>query len=64
MVRYGNRGKRDGNRTVRKLGCICLTSVDGSECHNIPAESAKSRRSYVIYRTGDVNRGGSETERP
>jgi hypothetical protein len=31
---------------------------------NIPAESAKAQRSYVIYATNEVDTGGSETERP
>ena len=64
MVREGNRGKRAGRRQVRKSGSICPKLVDGSECRNIPAESAKTRRSQVIYPTHDVNSGGSETERP
>jgi hypothetical protein len=49
---------------VRKSGFICLKLVDGSVCHNTPAESAKTSQSYVIYRTDDVNSGGSDTERP
>jgi len=46
------------------IGFKCLKSVDGSVCRNIPAESAKTPWSYVIYQTDDVNTGGSETERP
>jgi len=63
-IRHGNRGKWAGNRIVKKSGSICLTLVDGSVCCNIPAERAKTRRSYVIYWTYEVNSGGSETERP
>jgi len=57
MVRHGSRGKRAGNRKVRKSGCICLKLVDGSVCRNLPAESAKMRRNHVIDRTDDVNSG-------
>jgi len=64
MVRHGNQRKPPGNRMVRKSGSICLTLGDGSVCHNIPAESAKMRRSCVIYRTYDVNSCGSETDKP
>jgi len=49
---------------VRKSGALSLKLVDRSICRHIPAESAKTRRSYVIYRTDDVDRGGSDTERP
>jgi len=63
MVCHGSRRKRAGKRKVRKSGSICLKLVDGSVCHNIPAESAKTRWSYVIYWTDDVNSGGSDTER-
>jgi hypothetical protein len=55
MVRHGNRGKRAGKRKVRKSGSVCLKLVDGSECHNLPAEIAKLRRNNVIDRTDDVN---------
>jgi len=64
MLHHGNRGKRAGKRKGRKLGSICVKLVDGFVCRNIPAESNKMRRSYVIYRTDDMNIGGSETERP
>jgi len=64
MVRHGYRGKRAGERKVTKSGSLSLKLVDGSICCNIPAESAKSRRSYVIDRTDDVDSGGSDTERP
>jgi len=57
MVRHGNRGKRAGKRKVRKSGSICLKLVDGSVCHNFPAESAKMRRNPVIDQTDDVNSG-------
>jgi hypothetical protein len=57
MVRHGNRGKRAGKRKVRKSGSICLKLVDGSVCRNLPAESAKTRRNYVIDCTDDVNSG-------
>jgi len=43
---------------------LCLTFVDGSVCRNISAESAKTLRSDIIYRTYDENSGGSETDRP
>ena len=64
MVRHGNRGKPAGKRRVKKPGCICLKLVDGSVCCNLPAESAKMRRSYIIYRTDYLNIGDTETERP
>jgi len=57
MVRHGNRGKRAGKRKVRKSDSICLNLVDGSVCHNLPAESTKMRRNHVIDRTDDVNSG-------
>jgi len=64
MVPHGTRGKRAGKGNVRTSGSICLIFVDGSVCHNIPAESAKTLRSYVIHLTDDVNSGGSESETP
>jgi len=51
-------------RKIRKSGSICLTLVDRSVWCNILAESARMRRSYLIYRTDDVNCGVSETVRP
>jgi len=64
MVHHGNRGIRAGKRKFRKSGSFSLKLVDQSICRNIPAESAKTRRNYVIYRTDDVNSGGSDTEGP
>ena len=64
MVNHGNWRKRAGKKKVRKSRSLCLKLVDGSVCRKLPAESAKMRRSYIIYWTNDVNSGGSETERP
>ena len=64
MVHHGNREKRAGKRKVRKPGTLCRKLVDRSIGHHIPAESAKTPRSYVIYRTDAVNSGGSDTESP
>jgi hypothetical protein len=64
MVRHGNQRKWAGQRMVRKSGSICLKSVDGCVGRNIPAEWAEPRRSYIIYRTDDMNSGGLDTERP
>jgi len=63
LVCHGNRGKWARYRKVRKSGSICLKLVHQSGCHTILSESAKMWRRYVIYRTDDVNRSGSETER-
>jgi len=49
---------------VRKSGTLSLKLVDRSICRNVPAGSANMRRSYIIYRTHDVNSSGSDTERP
>jgi len=46
------------------IGFKCLNLVDGPVCRNIPADSAKTPWSYIIYPTDDVNTGGSNTERP
>jgi hypothetical protein len=56
--------KMSWKRIGPDLGLICLKLVDGSVCGKIPAECAKTRRSYVIDPTDDMNTGGSETERP
>jgi len=61
MLHHGNRGKRAGQREVRKFGFICLTLVDGYVCRNIPLESAKTQWSYGFCGTGDTNTGDSET---
>jgi len=55
MVRHGNRGKRAGQRKVRKSGSICLKLVDRSVCRNLPGESAKMRRNQVIDWTDAMN---------
>jgi hypothetical protein len=57
MVRHGNRGKWAGKSKVKKSGSTCLKLVDGSECRNSPAESAKMHRNHVIDLTDDVNSG-------
>ena len=64
MVHHGKRGKCGGKGKVRKSGSLCLTLVDGSVCHKIPADRTRTRPSYVIYRTDDVNCCSSDTERP
>jgi len=63
MVCHGNRGKRAGNRKVRKSGSMCLKLPDGSVCINILAESAKTRRSYIIFQTDHLMSCGLEAER-
>ena len=57
-------GKRAGKRKVRKSRSLNLKWVDQSICGNIPAESTKTRRSYVIDLTDDVNSSGLDTGRP
>jgi len=57
MVCHGNRGKRAGNRKVRKSGSICLKLVDWSVCRDLPAECAKTRPNYVSDCTNYVNSG-------
>ena len=64
MVRHGTRGKRAGKGKVRMSHSLSQKLVDLAICHNIPAECAKSKMSYVIYWTNDMNSGGSDTERP
>ena len=64
MVRHGNQGKRAGKTKVRMSGSLSPKLVDGSICRNIPADNAKTRRSYVTHRNDDVNSGSSDTERP
>jgi len=57
MVCHGNRGKSAGKRKVSKSGSICLKSVDGSVCRNLPAEFVNMGRNHIIDRTDEVNSG-------
>jgi len=56
--------KMSWKRKLRKSGSFSLKLVYRFICRKILAESANTRRSYVIDRTDDVNSGGSDTERP
>jgi len=64
MVCHGNRGRQAGKRKIGKSGTLSPELVDRTLCRKIPAEGTKTRSSYVIYRTDDLNCSGSDTERP
>jgi hypothetical protein len=66
-VAYGTSWKSRktcGKKRGQDIGFIYLKLVNGSVCRNIPAESTKTRPSYIIYRTNDMITGDSKTERP
>jgi len=63
MVYHGHQGKPAGTIQVRKSGSVCPKSVDGSVCHGLLVESGEMRPSYIMYRTDDMNYGGSGAER-
>jgi len=54
----------DKDWQVKKLGCINQELVDGSTCGKLAAKCDGMWQRYVIHRSDNICRGGSEMERP